>query len=32
MGTFVEQMDIGDPRGEKYEDVEALVDTSTPTF
>ena len=32
MGTFVEQMDIGDPRGEKYEDVEALVDIGTPTF
>ena len=31
MGTFVVQLEIGDLRGEKYEDVEALVDAGATT-
>ena len=31
MGTFVVQIEIGDLRGEKFEDVEALVDTGATT-
>ena len=31
MGTFVVQLEIGDLRGEKFEDVEALVDTGATT-
>ena len=31
MGTFVVQLEIGDLRGEKYENLEALVDTGATT-
>ena len=31
MGTFAVQLEIGDLRGEKFEDVEALVDTGATT-
>lgn len=31
MGTFTVQMEIGDPRGERFECVEALVDTGATT-
>ena len=31
MGTFVVQLEIGDLRGEKFEDVEALVDAGATT-
>ena len=31
MGTFVVQIEVGDLRGEKFEGVEALVDTGATT-
>ena len=31
MGTFAVQIEIGDLRGEKFEDMEALVDTGATT-
>ena len=31
MGTLTVQIEIGDPRGEKFEDVAALVDTGATT-